>query len=192
MIKPLSKTEVPEVLWSFLLFEEQIVRNRHVTIPRICTNCSTCKSVTISSIRRSLEKDQTYLLCVRCRNSQKLTAYNLLQNPNNQKGHKFPNRRRGRDKRRDTYSKKETTQGYVKVRVPNHPDAWADGYILEHRIVMEQMIGRRLLSTEQVHHRNGIRNDNRPENLELWVTSQPPGGRASEVAPHCPSCTCGH
>ncbi len=56
-------------------------------------------------------------------------------------------------------------------------------------MAMEQVLGRPLLSTENVHHKNGVRNDNRPENLELWVKSQPPGQRIHEQK-HCPTCTC--
>jgi len=46
---------------------------------------------------------------------------------------------------------------------------------------MEQILGRELLETEQVHHRNRIRDDNRPENLELWTTAQPPGARVKDL-----------
>lgn len=51
---------------------------------------------------------------------------------------------------------------------------------LEHRVVMEEKLGRPMRDDETVHHINGNRQDNRPENLELWVR-QPPGQRARDL-----------
>lgn len=61
--------------------------------------------------------------------------------------------------------KHTSPSGYVFVRRPDNPMAGANGYVAEHRLVMSEKIGRPLASKEQVHHVNGIKDDNRPENL---------------------------
>lgn len=70
--------------------------------------------------------------------------------------------------------------GYILIKMPDHPRAKKDGYVFEHIPVMEKKLGRSLLPNENVHHLYGERIDNRPENLELWTISQPPGQRVED------------
>jgi len=72
--------------------------------------------------------------------------------------------------------------GYVLLRNPNHPNADKAGYVAEHRYIMATRMGRKLEDSELVHHKNGIRDDNRIENLELLTYSNHKG---EIVCPYC-------
>lgn len=75
----------------------------------------------------------------------------------------------------------KTSSGYILIHTPEHPAAQAAGYVPEHRLVIEKRLGRYLTPEETVHHVNGVRTDNRPENLELWSSRQPKGQRVSDL-----------
>lgn len=117
-------------------------------------------------------RNQYELKCSYCDNSIYRNYYQIKRNKHyfcnkschnnwmskNQKLSNCPSWKGGRFK---------TIDGYIKIYLPSHPNSSSDGYIFEHRLVMEKFLGRYLTKDELVHHLNGIRDDNREENLGI-------------------------
>lgn len=93
-------------------------------------------------------------------------------------------KRKAPGKRRQPGARYVGTHGYIHIYVP--PDERPPGAprqrseFPEHRIVMAKLLGRHLERHETVHHKNGIKTDNRPENLELWTGKHCRGVRVSD------------
>lgn len=135
--------------------------------------CEECHSRFLGNIYR---KNQRFC-------SRKCAAPYLRRTVEVLEGPSHPSWKGGRIKRK----------GYVWINLPGHHSLAGKGahrrYVREHRVVMEGVLSRNLEPNEVVHHKNGIKDDNRPENLELWSHGHPPGQRDDE-RPHCPTCTC--
>lgn len=76
-----------------------------------------------------------------------------------------------------------TSKGYVLLTHPKykgHPNAQKHG-ILEHVLIMSEHLGRPIKPGETIHHKNGIRDDNNLDNLELWTKNHPYGTRVADL-----------
>lgn len=99
-----------------------------------------------------------------------------LRIENLQLGNRSCDWKRGADKpyRKGSHKGHSRERGYAVIWNPSHPMARKNGYVLEHRLVMSQHLGRIITSAEHVHHKNGNRLDNRIENLELLSKHEHP------------------
>jgi len=84
--------------------------------------------------------------------------------------------------------REKTIKGYIQLTLRGYPNSDSRGRILEHRVIMENILGRYLKKGEVVHHINGVRDDNRPGNLKLYKSngehiSDELGGRTPKFIP---------
>lgn len=149
--------------------------------------CIDCGSKRWALIRRARPLPQRCSPCSGLRTIKHAMAGNTKPRPYQSE------RQRGSSNHMWKGGRPKTANGYIYILLqPSDPlycMANRSGYVMEHRLVMARAIGRPLGQWENVHHLNGIRPDNRIENLELWKKSQPAGIRQSDY--HCPGCQCG-
>lgn len=93
----------------------------------------------------------------------KETRERLSQRMKGMTGRKNPNYRGGKTKH---------AKGYIHILSHGHPNVDRYSYIFEHRLVAEKKLNRYLTKEERVHHINGVKDDNRPENLYLFSTME--------------------
>jgi len=137
--------------------------SRRRAIERKCKYCNTL-FMNIRSHRR--------VFCTKSCAGKMNSPMRLAKSKPPASGPESPHWRGGRTK---------NSKGYIYIYCPDHPHTASRNYINEHRLIMEKHLGRYLEKHENVHHINGIKDDNRIENLELWVKSQPSGQRAKDL-----------
>ena len=153
---------------------------------KICTKCKQKKDITLF-YKSKQSKDGHRWQCKECDGrAGKKNRIDSCPKCKNRKDKRSKFCDSCSDRRRHWKGGKTTTaNGYIYQYCPEHPNATCKGYVMQHRLVMEEHLGRPLKAHENVHHINGIRDDNSLENLELWTRHQPTGSRVSDLLTFC-------
>jgi len=169
----LTEQEVPESVRAAFDFKSQRLKaspahsklsKRKMSIVRTCLRCGEKKRILVTYVRQAIKKGNLTGLCRPC---------SLATIPRN----------RATGENHWLWKGGEITlsSGYIMLRRTNHPNA-KNGYEFEHRLVMEEHLGRYLLPNETVHHKNGIKDDNGLENLELFSGNHSDGVRYEDMS----------
>lgn len=165
---------------------------------KICSTCNIEKSVDEFWKRKDSKKTGCHFECISCGNirnankSPEFRARDRLRTRTNTRlksPYGLDPNFEGKYKPGTKYNPETrflSKNGYWLIYRPGHPNAqgrtgkYNKGRIFEHIFIMSEYLGRPLKKDETIHHKNGIRHDNRIENLELWKKGQPPGARVED------------
>ena len=140
-----------------------------------CDGVCIARGLCSKHYRRALESAKPLCIEEGCNKPQRSRGYcNLHYLRLYRTGETKPQRKRRR-KDGEIGHRAPNGGGYIRLYLPEHPNAYSEGCLLEHTLVMSEYLGRPLYPDEEVHHKNGVRDDNRLENLELRVGSHPSG-----------------